>query len=81
MSKMKLGALVLMASLLCSAVLGGCGGAKKNNNTPSASSSTVSTASGGNSEGVPEDGGFKTVSYEMSKDKYRTFYEIFPVSG
>ncbi len=80
MSKMKLGALVLMASLLCSAVLGGCGGAKKNNNTPSASSSTVSTASGGNSEGVPEDGGFKTVSYEMSKDKYRTFYEIFPYS-
>ena len=29
---------------------------------------------------VPDDGGFKTVSYDFSNDKYRTFYEIFPYS-
>ena len=29
---------------------------------------------------VPDDGGFKSVSYEFSNDKYRTFYEIFPYS-
>ena len=29
---------------------------------------------------LPEDGGFTSVSYELSKDKYRTYYEIFPYS-
>ena len=29
---------------------------------------------------VPDDGGFKSVSYDFSNDKYRTFYEIFPYS-
>ncbi len=81
MSKSKLGVLLLTASLLCTAVLGGCGGKKNNDTTPSTTSSNVSTVSAAsNSEGVPEDGGFKTVAYEQSKDKYRTFYEIFPYS-
>ena len=81
MSKSKLGVLLLTASLLCTAVLGGCGGKKNNDTTPSTTSSNVSTVSAAsNSEGVPENGGFKTVAYEQSKDKYRTFYEIFPYS-
>ena len=29
---------------------------------------------------IPDDGGFQSVSYDFSNDKYRTFYEIFPYS-
>ena len=79
MSKTKWGVLLLAGSLLCSALLAGCAEKVEINYNPSAVSGTGSSA-GGNSEGLPEDGGFKTVSYELSKDKYRTFYEIFPYS-
>ncbi len=80
MSKHKLGVLLLTAALLGTTGLGGCA-----NEVPvpsSGTSSTASTASAGSSDtgNLPEDGGFKTVSYELSKDKYRTFYEIFPYS-
>lgn len=79
MSKRKLSALLLTAALLSSALLGGCANEEP---VPSASKtdSSVASVTSGSSEGLPEDGGFKTVSYELSKDKYRTFYEIFPYS-
>ncbi len=80
MSKLKISAILLAGCILSSAMLAGCGGSKDNSGSSSAGS-TVSTGSDTKkSDNVPEDGGFKTVDYKSSDDKYRTFYEIFPYS-
>ena len=75
MIKHKLTALLLTGALLCTAALSGCMPEEpviEGNDNRGAS-----PAAGSN---IPEDGGFRTVAYESSKDKYRTFYEIFPYS-
>ena len=69
--KKRLLALTLCAAMLVSAVFTGC---QKSENQNDSGSSSTSTSS------IPEDGGFKTVSYEASKDKYRNYYEIFVYS-
>ena len=74
MTKRKLCALLLAAGLMSTVILGGCGGDDSNSKTSSVSTAPVVKSN------IPEDGGFKTVSYESSKDKFRTFYEIFPYS-
>ena len=89
MTTKKIVSAILAVSML--SALSGCQGRVYNSDvqpsttsqTQSTASSTESTASqtdSGNSVKVPEDGGFKTVSYDFSNDKYRTFYEIFPYS-
>lgn len=74
MTKRKLCALLLAAGLMSTVILGGCGGDDSNSKTSAVSTAPVVKSN------IPEDGGFKTVSYESSKDKFRTFYEIFPYS-
>lgn len=78
--KKRLLALTLCAAMLVSAVLTGCqnGGTTESNN--SVVSNTESAASSSSDSSIPEDGGFKTISYEASKDKYRNYYEIFVYS-
>ena len=78
-------ATILSAVILSAGVLGGCSGGTKNNGTQNTESTAASadTSVNSSSEGtvsLPENGGFGTVSYELSKDKYRTYYEIFPYS-
>ncbi len=75
MKAKQLAASVLTAALL----LGGCSGRiYTDNQQPSAPESEVSQVPEGPQ--LPENGGFGTVSYSFSEDKYRTFYEIFPYS-
>ncbi len=79
MSKNKIISLALAGSIIVSAALCGCG--SSNNNA--ASTGTVSTTSSVNSAdglALPKDGGFTSVTYNFSEDKYRTYYEIFPYS-
>ncbi len=77
MIKKKILSLLLAGGMMSSVVLCGCSG--NNNNTQSDTSSAAGgSATTAGTTPLPEDGGFKTVSYEASKDKYRTFYEIFP---
>lgn len=73
--KKRLLALALCAAMIVSAAFTGCqgGGSTEGSNTAS-TSSTSSTST------IPEDGGFKTISYEPSTDKYRNYYEIFVYS-
>lgn len=73
--KKRLLAIALCAAMLVSAVFTGC----KSEGTPSTESKSGGTTEP-NSSSVPADGGFKTVSYEASNDKYRNYYEIFVYS-
>lgn len=74
--KKRLLAIALCAAMLASAVFTGC----QNGDTPSTESKTDGTTESNISGSIPEDGGFKTVSYEASDDKYRNYYEIFVYS-
>lgn len=88
MTRKKIIAAALITAML--STLGGCSGRQyysdgtqpSTANTESSVSTTASTVSTTDSNGIaiPEDGGFKTVTYNFSEDKYRTFYEIFPYS-
>lgn len=82
MSKKSLASLALVCCLAITASAG-CGGSNQPNtstaSTASQSASTVSKPADG-SLALPADGGFTTVSYQFSEDKYRTYYEIFPYS-
>ena len=77
MIKKKIISLLLAAGIMSAFALVGCSGNNNDTQSDTASSADGSAASTGTTP-LPEDGGFKTVSYEASKDKYRTFYEIFP---
>ncbi len=82
----------VLATAMLAAMSGGCSGREytadgqqqpsQAQDTSAASSvsaaADTSTASGGLA--IPEDGGFKSVSYNFSEDKYKTYYEIFPYS-
>lgn len=76
--------LMLAASLAASAVLAGCGNAGKNESNKTSSKTQASEESAKvNSDGslvLPKNGGFDTVTYQFSDDKYKTYYEIFPYS-
>ncbi len=74
MIKKKIISLLLAGGMVSTLIFGGC--SANTDNTQSGASGTNDSITGTTS--LPEDGGFKTVSYEASKDKYRTFYEIFP---
>ncbi len=67
----------LMAALCSSVVFSGC-----SDTSSEASGGESSTASLSSSDIIelPEDGGFTTVEYTASDDKYRTYYEIFVYS-
>ena len=83
MSKLKISAILLAGCMISSAMLAGCGGSKNNDSagsTQTSSTQTSAASSDNKSADLPEDGGFKTVEYKSSNDKYRTFYEIFPYS-
>ena len=82
MNYKKLTSVILAAGILCTGVFCGCTGGTTNTVSNSGASAVSTVQSGASSDtlSLPEDGGFKTVSYELSKDKYRTFYEIFPYS-
>ena len=70
----------LMAAAMLSSLYG-CQG-REYHTTPQQSEAPQNseTSQAGASVQVPDDGGFKSVSYDFSTDKYRTFYEIFPYS-
>ncbi len=75
---------VLTAAVLSTALLSGCGGGSSGTpqNTSSGSASSAGTTSDAASADLmklPENGGYD-LEYTPSKDKYRTFYEIFPYS-
>ncbi len=76
MVKKKIMSMLLAGCMISSFVFGGC--TADNDNKSGGSSNASNSTTGGSLLEIPEDGGFKTVSYEASKDKYRTFYEIFP---
>ena len=80
MAAKKIASLILTASLLSSALLCGCGGSDTTDEKTSTGTGDSSVSDTADSSGLPEDGGFTTVSYEPSTDKYRTYYEIFPYS-
>ncbi len=65
--------------MLASAVFTGCGPNNESNTDNSTDNSTQSVTSG-SAAGVPEDGGFTSVDYTPSSDKYRNYYEIFVYS-
>ncbi|MBR2176402.1 MAG: alpha-amylase [Clostridia bacterium] len=80
-SNKRLMSVLLAAVMASSAALAGCSGGTVNENStaaPTASEGAGKTGTEGVS--IPEDGGFTSVSYTPSTDKYRTFYEIFPYS-
>ena len=70
----------LMAAAMLSSLCG-CQG-REYRTTPQQSESPQNSeiSQAGVSVQVPDDGGFQSVSYDFSNDKYRTFYEIFPYS-
>lgn len=78
MIKKKIISIILAGGMMSTFLLGGCSGNNNNNAQSGTSSDTGSSTVSGTTTALPEDGGFKTVSYEASKDEYRTFYEIFP---
>ncbi len=80
MAAKKIASLILTASLFSSALLCGCGGSDTTDEKTSTGTGDSSVSDTADSSGLPEDGGFTTVSYEPSTDKYRTYYEIFPYS-
>ncbi len=79
MAKKRITALTLVGCLAISAVLSGCGSSTP---APSTSSTPTESAASTKTDGLalPADGGFTTVSYHFSEDKYKTYYEIFPYS-
>lgn len=79
MKKYKLISLALTGSIILSAMLCGCG-SKKNDQNSTAQSSVSSGTQGGDGIKLPDNGGFTTVQYQFSEDKYKTYYEIFPYS-
>ena len=80
MSSKKFISLELVCAMLAGTVLAGCNSGTTNTNSQTPQQSTSSEQSASSSIALPEDGGFTTTSYELSKDKYRTYYEIFPYS-
>lgn len=81
--------LALTAALVGSTALAGCSSTTSGGVTSTAPQSQQTESSAvaeqqsqavGGSITLPEDGGFTSVSYTPSSDKYRTFYEIFPYS-
>lgn len=68
----------LAAILASSVVLGGC--TKKSTDTSSTPTGSSTPTSTGGTVTVPENGGYTTVSYTASDDKYRNYYEIFVYS-
>ena len=73
---------VLFAAVLVSSLAACQGREYTQAPQPSETSQNASTVSQSETKTitVPDDGGFKSVSYDFSNDKYRTFYEIFPYS-
>lgn len=70
-----------LAGCLAAAAGAGCGGPSQQSNTSTASTaSTASVTPTNDGLALPKDGGFTTVSYQFSEDKYKTYYEIFPYS-
>ena len=82
MKKYKIISLALTGSIILSALLCGCGGKKTPQSGSSGTQTSVSasTQSADGSIKLPDDGGFTTVQYQFSDDKYKTYYEIFPYS-
>lgn len=80
MTMKKIASLILTASLLSSALLCGCSGNSTTDGTSSTTTGDSAVSDTTDISRLPEDGGFTTVSYELSTDKYRTYYEIFPYS-
>ena len=81
MTKKRLCSFLLSAVMLSSAVLCGCNKSEESDpNAPKPVSFDYVPSTPTTPTNIPEDGGFKTVNYENSKDKYRSFYEIFPYS-
>ena len=69
--KKRLLALALCAAMIVSAAFTGCqGGGTTESSNSTTTVSTASSTSSSSTEGIPENGGFKTISYEASKDKY-----------
>lgn len=68
----------LAAILASTVVLGGC--TKKSTDTSGTPTGSSAPASTGGTVTVPENGGYTTVSYTASDDKYRNYYEIFVYS-
>lgn len=70
--------LAMAAVLTSGVVMAGCNNSTGNvNSNPS---STASNVGGGSSITIPENGGYTSVSYTASDDKYRNYYEIFVYS-
>ncbi len=61
-------------------MLCGCSGNSTTDGTSSTTTGDSAVSDTTDISRLPEDGGFTTVSYELSTDKYRTYYEIFPYS-
>lgn len=80
MSSKKFISLGLVCAMLAGTVLAGCNNGTANTNSQAPTQSTSEQSTSGEGIKLPEDGGFTNTSYELSKDKYRTYYEIFPYS-
>ncbi|MGN1458255.1 MAG: alpha-amylase family glycosyl hydrolase [Acutalibacteraceae bacterium] len=80
MSSKKFISLGLVCAMLAGTVLAGCNNGTANTNSQAPTQSTSEQSTSGEGVKLPEDGGFTNTSYELSKDKYRTYYEIFPYS-
>ena len=82
MSKYRIGSALLAACLIASTMLCGCNSGSSGSSGASVSGASDSgkASSGAHASNIAEDGGFTTVDYTYSTDKYRTFYEIFPYS-
>lgn len=71
----------IVSAMLISTVFAGCNSSTTQINSNDNSQAPTSEQSVSKEKiTLPEDGGFKTVSYTPSNDKYRTYYEIFPYS-
>lgn len=92
MKAKRLFALLLTGAITGTVLLGGCAATVRGNVPDESSGSEEGTASESASQKpaqasedpnalkLPENGGFGSVSYKPSEDKYRTYYEIFPYS-
>lgn len=74
MKAKKIISLGIVGAMLIASVFTGC------NNGSSQTNSSQQVSVSGSSIKLPENGGFTSILYEPSKDKYRTYYEIFPYS-
>ena len=68
---------MLCAAMLASAVFTGC---QNNSDSNDSGNGSTQSSTSGSTGSVPEDGGFKTVEFTPSSDKYRNYYEIFVYS-